>query len=43
MTFLERASQKRSPREEELAPEPTGGAVGTVALAWLPAETTSRR
>ena len=40
MTFLreqERASQKRSPREEELAPEPTGGAVGTVALAWLPA------
>ena len=39
MTFLreqERASQKRSPREEELAPEHTGG-VGTVALAWLPA------
>jgi tetratricopeptide (TPR) repeat protein len=38
-TFLleqERASQKRSPREEELAPEPTGG-VDTVALAWLPA------
>jgi len=40
MTFRreqERARQKRSPREAELAPEPTGGAVGTVALAWLPA------
>lgn len=31
------ARQKRSPREEELAPEPTGGPVGTVAFAWLPA------
>jgi tetratricopeptide (TPR) repeat protein len=39
MTFLreqEWASQKRSPREEELAPEPTGG-VDAVAIAWLPA------
>jgi hypothetical protein len=40
MTFRreqERARQRRSPREEELAPEPAGGAVGTVAVAWLPA------
>ena len=37
MTGRERASKKRSPREEELAPEPTGGAVDTVAVAWLPA------
>ena len=29
--------QKRLPREAELAPEPTGGAVDTVAFAWLPA------
>jgi SEC-C motif len=28
--------QKRSPRQDELAPEPTGG-VDTVAFAWLPA------
>jgi hypothetical protein len=37
MTGREQASQKNSPREEELGPEPTGGAVGTVAVAWLPA------
>jgi tetratricopeptide (TPR) repeat protein len=39
VTFLreqEQARQKRSPREEELTPEQTGG-VGAVALAWLPA------
>ncbi len=29
---------KRSPRDEELAPESTGGAVGIVAFAWLPSE-----
>ena len=36
MTGRERASQKSSPREE-LAPEPAGGAVDMVAVAWLPA------
>jgi hypothetical protein len=29
-------NQKRFPREDDLAPEPTGG-VDTVAFAWLPA------
>jgi hypothetical protein len=29
--------QKRFSREEEPAPEPTAGAVGAVAFAWLPA------
>ena len=40
MTFRreqEEARHKRAPREEELARENTAGAVGTVALAWLPA------
>lgn len=40
MMFLgeqERERRERSARTEQLAPEPTGKAIGSVALAWLPA------
>jgi tetratricopeptide (TPR) repeat protein len=40
MEFLRaqvQARQQRSARAEQLAPEPTGGAIDSVALAWLPA------
>lgn len=33
MTGREPASQKSSPREDELAPEPTGGAIAPVQVA----------
>ena len=36
MTGPEGSSQKSSPREQELEPS-HAGAVGTVAVAWLPA------